>query len=557
MRQRTGESAEKLNGAYYTPSTISDFLTEWGLGLEKKSLDILEPSCGDGEFVRSINRINPLLLNRKVVFTGIELNESEAQIAREIKCDYESKVLGEDFFQFVKSYTKSVQSGEFDLILGNPPYIRYQYFEHGKKEAELQFKELGIKTTKLANAWLYFLGTCVSLMKTHSRIGFVIPAELLHINYAAGLRRWLIEQLDKIVIVTFRELVFPNVQQEVILFLGEKNPNLDEKSLHIEQLNKLNDLNQGIWDTPKSKSPSKISLLGKWNKYYLDNEDITLFESVRNSSEVQIFDQIADVGIGIVTGANKFFCIEHDRKKLLGLRQGNNKGVKLLKMLGKSSDVKGLEFTNKDFEKNCRNGLRTYMLYFDKNYKREKLTKELESYLISGEKNNLPQVYKCSIREPWYAVPYVFSTEIAMFKRASGYNRMISNNINAYTTDTVHRISLKESVKLSSKQFCFTCLNSLTLLSMELEGRNYGGGVLELTPGEINKLSIPVFACTDEQFQAVDLYLRKNTAIETILDYTDELVLSFLGKDDRIRIRNSWRTLKSRRLNRAKSKSNR
>ena len=92
---------------------------------------------------------------------------------------------------------------------------------------------------------------------------------------------------------------------------------------------------------------------------------------------------------------------------------------------------------------------------------------------------------------------------------------------------------------------------------MELEGRNYGGGVLELTPGEINKLSIPVFACTDEQFQAVDLYLRKNTAIETILDYTDELVLSFLGKDDRIRIRNSWRTLKSRRLNRAKSKSNR
>ena len=35
-------------------------------------------------------------------------------------------------------------------------------------------------------------------------------------------------------------------------------------------------------------------------------------------------------------------------------------------------------------------------------------------------------------------------------------------------------------------------VNSLTVLSADLEGRHYGGGVLELVPSEIERLAIPV-----------------------------------------------------------------
>ncbi len=38
----------------------------------------------------------------------------------------------------------------------------------------------------------------------------------------------------------------------------------------------------------------------------------------------------------------------------------------------------------------------------------------------------------------------------------------------------------------------FGFLNGLTALTAELEGRHYGGGVLELVPSEIEKLLVPV-----------------------------------------------------------------
>jgi hypothetical protein len=34
--------------------------------------------------------------------------------------------------------------------------------------------------------------------------------------------------------------------------------------------------------------------------------------------------------------------------------------------------------------------------------------------------------------------------------------------------------------------------NSLTLLSSEIEGRTYGGGVLELVPSEVARLKVPI-----------------------------------------------------------------
>ena len=45
-------SLQKLRGGYYTPNEITDFLSEWAI----KSCEdqILEPSCGDGNFLIAI-----------------------------------------------------------------------------------------------------------------------------------------------------------------------------------------------------------------------------------------------------------------------------------------------------------------------------------------------------------------------------------------------------------------------------------------------------------------------------------------------------------------------
>mgnify|MGYP006430661393 CR=1 FL=1 len=48
MEQREEISPEKLRGGYYTPSSITDFIVNWGMEISPSN--ILEPSSGDGAF---------------------------------------------------------------------------------------------------------------------------------------------------------------------------------------------------------------------------------------------------------------------------------------------------------------------------------------------------------------------------------------------------------------------------------------------------------------------------------------------------------------------------
>ena len=42
----------KLRGGYYTPREISEFITNWAISDTSES--VLEPSCGDGSFIRTL-----------------------------------------------------------------------------------------------------------------------------------------------------------------------------------------------------------------------------------------------------------------------------------------------------------------------------------------------------------------------------------------------------------------------------------------------------------------------------------------------------------------------
>ena len=54
MEQREEISPEKLRGGYYTPSSITDFIVNWGMEISPSN--ILEPSSGDGAFIKSLHR---------------------------------------------------------------------------------------------------------------------------------------------------------------------------------------------------------------------------------------------------------------------------------------------------------------------------------------------------------------------------------------------------------------------------------------------------------------------------------------------------------------------
>ena len=132
-----------------------------------------------------------------------------------------------------------------------------------------------------------------------------------------------------------------------------------------------------------------------------------------------------------------------------------------------------------------------------------------------------------------------------MLKRASDTPRLILNKLSAYTTDTAYRIKTKD-VAPEKLVYCF--LNSLTALSAELEGRHYGGGVIELVPSEIEKLLIPLPKGIRTQMQTLDKLVRKESA-HVVLEQQSKLVLEELGvnRAQQHQLLGAWLRLKNRR----------
>ena len=55
MRLIKNATKEKLRGGFYTPEPIASFILKWAMEGED-SLDILEPSCGDGIFLEQLKK---------------------------------------------------------------------------------------------------------------------------------------------------------------------------------------------------------------------------------------------------------------------------------------------------------------------------------------------------------------------------------------------------------------------------------------------------------------------------------------------------------------------
>ncbi|MCL1896527.1 MAG: class I SAM-dependent methyltransferase, partial [Clostridiales bacterium] len=234
MQLIENSSTQKLRGAYYTPAGLADAIVV--LLPERSYRTVLEPGCGDGVFIDSL--INAGLIAEGVSVTGIEIEGDEA---RKVKERYQKNSSVNIYKKdFLKYYESEGTKKQFDLILGNPPYIRYQYLSKEQRDIQAQILEAnGMKANKLINAWVCFLVACVRLLSENGVIAFIVPAEILQVAYAEELRLFLSNHLSRMTLLTFERLVFPNIEQEIVVLIGEKGG--EEKGIRIVEMDTLDD----------------------------------------------------------------------------------------------------------------------------------------------------------------------------------------------------------------------------------------------------------------------------------------------------------------------------
>jgi adenine-specific DNA methylase len=530
------ETAQKLRGGYYTPAILTKFIIKYAI--TKRNELILEPSCGDGIFIEAINSVYP---QNHINFTGIELDANEAEKAREQlhSSNIDGKIITYDFLDWYLNNSRLNNS--FDAVIGNPPFIRYQYLSSFmQKRAENIFNRLNLKFTKHTNAWIAFVIASINLLKPEGRLGMVIPSEIFNVIYAQSLREYLGKTCSEITIIDPEDIWFESTLQGAVILLAKKKNNDNETT---NGLGVIRVKGFSFCDENPNSLIKKINringktIAGKWTNAFLEKDEYSLYIKLKNDINIKQFSDIAEVDVGIVTGANDFFLVNQEIVDKYELHKFSHP------MFGRSDHCPGILYSKDVHQANLKKGLPTSFLWFNSNF--NNLTKKQQEYIKMGESQNLQSRYKCRIRSPWYTVPSVYSTKIGMLKRSHELPRLIFNKIGAFTTDTAYRI---ESNYLNNELLVYCFINSLTALSAELEGRSYGGGVLELVPSEINRLLIPIADIKKPDLKGLDQMVRSKNP-EVYLPLLDNIILGSIGiskKEQRI-LFNAWLKLKNRR----------
>ncbi len=535
MKLMNNVSQEKLRGGFYTPEPIADFILKWGIN-GSTDYDILEPSCGDGVFLEQLQRRKASYHSIK----AIEIEPEEAAKARTVQLLNKEVIVG-DFHQFCNNTDL-----RFDLVVGNPPYIRYQYFEETQQnEAEKLFARSNLKFTRLTNAWVSFVVGATQLLKERGKIGFVLPAEILQVSYAQQLRNFIAQQYNKINIISFEKLVFPDIQQEVVLLLCEKNGNGSHLIEHLElkDSSDLKNLDVNLLKSPKKHIDFKSN---KWTFYFLSQEEIDFLENVAAQKKIPTIGDFANVEVGITTGANDFFTVSK------GIVDTFNLNEYAKPMVGRSVQVNSPIFTIDDWKLNSNTKAKAHLLVFPDRKKLEK-NKEAMKYILQGEKLDINKGYKCRIRDDWFVIPSIKTSDALFIRRNGLHPRLIINEANAYTTDTMHRVFIKENVNKNA--FAASFYNSLSFAFAEISGRSYGGGVLELMPSEVEKILLPYTDSHADLLQQIARMMRVNTNIDSILELTNQKILAegFGFSQREIDLATSiWKKLSDRRTKRGK-----
>ncbi|MBS1570930.1 MAG: Eco57I restriction-modification methylase domain-containing protein [Bacteroidetes bacterium] len=305
-------SKHKTLGQVYTPNWIVEEILNLVEYQDDIILDkyILEPSCGDGAFLKEIVKryINTCQKNEfniseiierleKYIF-AVELDKVEFEkcinnldklvVSLGINEKINWKIFNENTLTFYKKHLQF-----FDYIVGNPPYIRIHNLDMETRDllkSEFQFSEGTI------DIYLSFFEIGFKMLKKIGKLGYITPNSYLHNSSYQKFRDYLKREKTLNTLVDFKANKifngFSTYTAITIFELNNKNDFFHYKELvnnKIEEINKI-----------KFESLKKLD----WSFTDQENENfLQELEKDRNSSIKDFFD----VQYGFATLRDKIY----------------------------------------------------------------------------------------------------------------------------------------------------------------------------------------------------------------------------------------------------------
>lgn len=291
---------------------------------------VLEPSFGHGDFLIEIQ--NRLIKSaKKFNFDASEImskNIYGCEIDRD-KYDKCIDTLRLEMPNFTPSNLKtedflfSLWNTQFDFIIGNPPYIRY---ENIPEKVRNLYKNKFYTFHYRSDLYILFYEHSLRNLSVNGRHCFICSNRWLKNEYGKKLRAYISSSFNLEYIIDVENI---NAFKESVLAYPSITLISNTEGGKNVKLAKINDLSE--LDKPIQTKQKKLESFDNW-------DDLFLSDNIENLSYIE--QQGFKIGIGVATGADKIF-ISKELK--------NQVEEELLLPLVNAKDLTGNEFIWKGF----------------------------------------------------------------------------------------------------------------------------------------------------------------------------------------------------------------
>ena len=223
----------------------------------------------------------------------------------------------------------------FDVIIGNPPYIRHEEIKHLKQILKTNYKVYNSS----ADLLIYFIELSHSLLKKMGFFQFIISNKFIRVNYGKPTRQFLTENTSITHFIDFKNVaVFDEASVDSSILGFKKNINVNDNNLLYLGVEKQTFNNDNFNDfIEKFSFPFEQNILSQ-DAWIFDKPDVLHLRQKIEKQSTPLSKWSLEINYGIKTGFNDAFILTEEEKNLL--LDIDPKSIDLIKPLLRGRDIK-------------------------------------------------------------------------------------------------------------------------------------------------------------------------------------------------------------------------